>query len=136
MNTSADENGHQAVIADLLNLSQYLADSSAISLQGPDRICCTQAGRVRVYAVSDTATAGSSGVAYHIVKILRNGQDETGVGLDTRVAEIAAYTTYSLGSLAVSAGTVLKVSVSVTGAPAPTLSTANFSLRCDLTPRG
>ena len=92
------------------------------------------AGAVRVYASTDTATAGSTGVNYHIFNCTRQGQAEQAYQVDTRQGELAAYTECFLGEFSCGQGDVLASKVKVTGAPALTLSQTNFSLRCELKP--
>jgi len=98
-------------------------------------ISIPRSGICAVYAVSDTSTTGSTAGNYHIVKVLRCGQHETGLSYDTRNTEIQAFTPFYLGTLSVGVGDVLTVSVSVSGTNSVTLYPDNFSLRCELTPR-
>lgn len=131
-----DADGFESVKSDLQLLAASSAQRVAVRYGGGDRILVGVAGMAQVWAVSDTATAGSTGVAYHVVTLLRNGQSETGRQEDTRNGEIAQYSQLFLGQLTVSPGDVLRVNVAVTGAPVPTLSVANFSLRCDIAVEG
>lgn len=126
--------GFELVKSDIRAVSQFLADANTIWLSGTDRICLPVKGRARFWCVSDTATAGSTGAAYHILSLTRNGQSETGLTVDTRVAEIGQYTLNYLGDIVGSQGAFCKLVVAVTGAPAPTLSAANFCLYCQLSP--
>lgn len=98
------------------------------------RVSVPVAGPVRVYASSGRATAGSSGIAYHIINATRQGQAEQAYQIDTRQGELAAYTEAFLGEFQCGQGDVLRINVAVTGAPAPTLTEADFTLRCELKP--
>lgn len=98
------------------------------------RVSVPVAGQCRVWASTDTATAGSSGVNYHIINGTRQGQAEQAYQVDTRQGELAAYTECFLGEFACGQGDVLAIKVTVTGAPAPTLAQTNFTLRCELKP--
>lgn len=129
-----NQEGFDLVKADLRSINLFLEDLSTINLSGSDRICIPQNGRARFWCVSDTATAGSTGIAYHVLSVLRNGQSEAIVTVDTRNAEIPQYGLNYLGEVTVSRGSFCKLNVAVTGAPAPTLSAANFTLLCQLSP--
>jgi hypothetical protein len=90
-------------------------------------------GQVRVWAVSDTATAGSTGAAYHTLTLYRNGAAANTQTYDTRRAEVPKYLGGAyLGEATASVGDVLYLNLAVTGAPAPTLTTANFTLLCQV----
>lgn len=96
---------------------------------GTYRACIPVSGQARLYAVSDTATSGSTGAAYHVLAATRNGTVPLTLTYDTRRTEIPAYLGGCyLGELTVSVGDIVTVRVTVTGAPAPTLTSANFSL--------
>ncbi len=129
-----DAEGYELVKADLRTLSQSLDTSATVYLSAGSRFVVPIAGKARFYCVSDTATAGSTGAAYHVVTILRNGQSEGIISLDTRNAEIAQYGLNYLGELTVSPGALCVLNVAVTGAPVPTLSSANFGIFCRLNP--
>lgn len=96
------------------------------------RVSVPLAGPVRVFASSGRATAGSTGVNYHVFNATRNGQAEQAFQIDTRQGELAAYAECFLGEFACGQGDVLRIGVTVTGAPAPTLMEADFTLRCEL----
>lgn len=96
------------------------------------RVSVPLAGPVRVFASSGRATAGSTGAAYHIINATRNGQAEQAFQIDTRQGELAAYSEIFLGEFQCGQGDVLRINVTVTGAPAPTLTEADFTLRCEL----
>lgn len=90
-------------------------------------------GVVQVWAVSDTATSGSTGAAYHTLTLYRNGAAANTQTYDTRRTEVPAYRGGAyLGESSVGTGDILSLNLAVTGAPAPTLTTANFSLLCKL----
>lgn len=129
-----DAEGFELLKQDMRSTSQLLASSNVIYLSGADRICIPVQGRARFWCVSDTATVGSTGAAYHVLSLLRNGQSEAVVTVDTRNAEIDQYGANYLGEITVSPNSFCRLNVAVTGAPAPTLSTTNFALRCELSP--
>lgn len=113
---------------DVQRLAQRPMESVTMT-SGSYRAVAETAGIARVWAISDTATAGSTGVDYHTLAITRNGVAPVTTTYDTRRTEIPRYLGgVYLGEITVSQGDVLAVSVTVGGAPAPTLTTANFSL--------
>lgn len=121
----------EALKSDMATVGRALNTAAVIPLTGT-RVVIPQSGSVVAYVVCDTLTV-STGIAYHIVKVLRSGQTE-GRSYDTRNAELPAYQRIYLGTYAVSTGDLLTVSVAVTGAPVPLLSAANICLSCELTP--
>ncbi len=128
-----DDPGFQAVKADLQQISTVLGQAAAIPIAAGDRFLCPRTGTAQFWTSSNTTTV-SSAALYHTVTCLRSGQSETGISLVTTANEIVAYQEYFMGEIPVSQGNIISVSVTVTGAPVPTLSSANFSLRCELTP--
>lgn len=115
------------------NSASSVRKTTAISCSGY-RATMPSSGVANVWAVSDTASAGSTGAAYHTLTLRRNGSAIGTLTYDTRRIEIPAYRGGAyIGKTKVAASDVLSVGVSVTGAPAPTLSTANFVLFCTLT---
>ncbi len=128
-----DAPGMEAVKADLQQLSVLTGRSTAISIATGDRFLSPRTGTAQFWISSNTATV-SSAALYHTVTCLRSGQAETGISLVTTANELVAYQEYFMGEIPISQGNTIAVSVVVTGAPVPTLSSANFSLRCELTP--
>lgn len=107
--------------------------TNLVLTSGTYRAVMTVAGVARIMAISDTATAGSTGAAYHTLSATRNGTTPLTLRYDTRRTEVYAYRGgVYIGELTVSAGDVIAVAVAVTGAPAPTLTTANFLLSITL----
>lgn len=89
-------------------------------------------GVVQVWAVSDTATTGSTGANYHTLRLYRNGAAANGQTYDTRRTEVPSYKGGAyLGETSVAEGDILALNLATTGAPTA-LTTANFSLRCKL----
>ncbi len=129
-----DEPGFEAVKADLQQISTVVGQAASIPLVAGDRFLVPLTGVAQFWTSSNTATV-SSAANYHTITCLRSGQSETGISLVTSANELVAYQEYYMGELNVSQGNTIAVSVTVTGAPVPTLSSANFSLRCQLTPR-
>lgn len=136
-NSGFNAEGHESVKADLVSLANAANAASAIKqFSGADRLLLPISGRARIFACSNTTTV-STGIAYHTIKILRSGTSDGTMpnGVVTSNAEITAYTQFCLGELNVSNGTMIELSVVATGGPAPTLTTANFTIRADVTPR-
>jgi hypothetical protein len=134
-----DAKGFEDVKTDLQTLSILGRQERIIHLSGGDRLVVPVDGTANLYTVSDTATTSSS-TAYHTITCLRSGQSISTItdnanALVTTANELVAYEEYFMGTVPVSQGNVLKVNVAVTGAPTPTLSSDNFGLRCELTPR-
>lgn len=133
-NAPFTEEGFEQVKTDLQQVALQINRGDPVMLNGSDRIFIPKAGRAACFMVANQSTVSSS-TAYHLFQVLRSGQAESGIVVDTRAAELVAYREVSLGEVDVSQGTLLEVSITVTGAPAPTLSTANIALRCELTER-
>lgn len=121
----------EALQSDVQAIGRRLNQSALIYLSG-NRLVMPQGGAADVYVVSDTATAGSTNTDYQVFKVLRSGQDE-GKGYDARNVELPAYSLVYLGTLTVGTGDVLKLSITTTGAPSPTLTVDNLTLLCSLT---
>jgi hypothetical protein len=128
-----DQPGFEAVKADIQQLAVLVGQDTAISIAAGDRFLCPRTGIAQFWASSNTATVSSS-TAYHTITCVRSGQSETGISLVTTTNELVAYQEYFMGEIPVSQGNTIAVQVTVTGSPSPTLSSANFSLRCQLTP--
>lgn len=100
---------------------------------GTPRLVAPGSGVLRVTVISDTATAASTAANYHTFTLRRNGVAANGQTADTRRAEVPAYLGGAyLGEVATAQGDIISVSVTVTGAPSPVLTTANLSLSCTL----
>ncbi len=129
-----DAPGFEAVKADLQQISTVVGQGVALPIAAGDRFLCPATGVAQFWASSNTATV-SSVANYHTIRVLRSGQFETAISLVTTANELVAYQEVFMGEINVSQGNTIAVDVGVTGAPVPTLSSANFSLRCELTPR-
>lgn len=129
-----DVDGFETVKADINTLALAIAQPTTLYLGGPTRMQVPVPGIADVYLVSNLSTAGSTGVNYHIVRCLRSGQDSSGRKVDTRQAELPAYSIRFLGQFTVGQGDILALSLVVTGAPVPTLTLDNLTMRVDLTP--
>lgn len=105
---------------------------TVVRFSGWARVAVPLAGACRVYATTGRSTAGSTGAAYHIINATRNGQAEQPFQTDTRQGELIAYREAFLGEFRCGQGDVLRINVTVTGVPAPTLTEADFTLRCEL----
>lgn len=130
---SASDSPHiiEALQADVASIGRTLNAAATIPLTAL-RVVVPQSGSVAVYCVSDSTTVSTVG-NYHVLKVLRSGQDE-GKSYDTRNAELPAYTRIYFGTFSCCTGDLLTVSVTVTGAPVPLLSSDNICLSCELTP--
>lgn len=128
-----DEPGFEAVKADLQQISTVVGQAAALSIAAGDRFLVPRTGTAQFWVSSNAATV-SSAANYHTITCLRSGQSETGISLVTSANELVAYQEYFMGEIPVSQGNTISVSVTVTGAPVPTLSSDNFSVRCELTP--
>lgn len=124
----------EAVQQDLMSVARVVNAAKVQYLTGVDRIVCPTYGSAQLFVVTDTATAGSTGLAYHAIVGKRSGQAEGEVSIDTQNAEMAANALYYIGKYNVGPGDLLSYTLTVTGAPAPTLTTANLSLLCIFTP--
>ena len=129
-----DTEGFEAVKADLQQLSVVAEQDDSIIIAAGNRFLVPATGVAQFWTSSNTATV-SSAANYHTITCLRSGQAETGISLVTSANELVAYQEYFMGEIPVSQGNTIAVSVTVTGAPVPTLSSDNFSLRCKITPR-
>jgi hypothetical protein len=129
-----DAIGFEQVKTDVQQIALQVNQGEPMLLSGYDRIFIPRAGRARCFGIATLSTVSSS-TAYHLLSVLRSGQSESGITVDTRAAELVAYREFSLGEVDVSQGTLLQLDIAVTGAPAPTLSSANIALRCELTER-
>jgi len=118
---------------DLRDLARVVNAASKVYLTAPDRIATPMAGSADVYVLTNTATAGSGVGAYHTIALSRSGQADGQISIDTRNAEMSAYRAYYLGTVQVGLGDILSYTLSVTGAPAPTLTASNLTLLCILT---
>lgn len=128
-----DEAGFEAVKADMQQLSVLVRQDAAIPIAAGDRFLVPRTGMAQLFMSCNLASVSSS-TAYHTITCIRSGQAETGISLVTTANELVAYREYFMGEIPVSQGNTVAVSVSVTGAPVPLLSSNNFSLRCELTP--
>jgi len=135
LNAPFDAAGFESVKADLQMLALQDEVAAYLHLSGPNRVLVPLAGSAFVYAVTDTATASSGAGDNHVLKCLRSGQDESGLSQSSVNAEYIAYREMYLGRFDVGQGDVLKLSLTVTGAPSPTLTADNFTMRVALRPR-
>lgn len=126
------------VKADMQRLAGLTAKGNTVTVSsGTYRLVATAKGILRAYVISDTATAGSTGAAYHTFSLRRNGVAANTQTFDTRRGELPAYLAGSersgyLGEVPVAVGDVISVFLVVTGAPAPTLTTANLCISCTI----
>jgi len=118
---------------DILRLAQQvLGPATTTHGSGNHRWTASGAGIADVWAVSDTASTGSSGANYHTLSLFRNGAAANTVTYDTRRTEVDSYKGGNyLGQTTVSVGDMLVVNIATTGVPTA-LTTANFSLVCKL----
>lgn len=128
-----DKEGFEAVKADMQTLSVLANQDNTIHIAAGDRFLVPRTGIAQLFMSVNLATVSSS-TAYHTITCVRSGQSETDITLVTTANELVAYQEYFMGEIPVSQGNTIAVSNTVTGAPSPTLSSDNFSLRCELTP--
>lgn len=130
---SWEEWAHQ-VRHDLLTIIWWLGKHvETVHLSGPF-VVCPVAGQVRVYGTSLVAVP-LSGVNYYTIAGTRQGNASSLTTVGTNVMALPAYQEVFLGEFTVAQGDVLGASFVATGAPAPTLNTTNFVIRCELTER-
>jgi len=99
---------------------------------GTYRLPMTASGIAEFWAISDTATTGSTGANYHTISLRRNGAAANTITYRTDRVEMPAYLGGAyLGSSPVGQGDVMAVNIATTGAPTA-LTTANLSLLCKL----
>ncbi len=126
----------EAIISDLQTLAEAINFRQIIPHNGGDRVVIQTAGVAKVHCTSSVTTTGSDGSNYFTIKVLRNGQDETGLSRDSRQGEIQGHSEFYLGVVAVGRGDILSLQVAMTGGPIyPILTSANVSLRVELGPQ-
>lgn len=118
---------------DIQRLAGILAGGVTLSVTSGSYLLVAPAnGIADVWAVSDTATTGSTGASYHALSLYRNGAAANTTVYRTDNTEVyACLGGVYLGQATVGEGDVLTVNVATTGAPS-SLTTANLSLRCKL----
>lgn len=118
---------------DLQRLAQQVQAGATVWLgSGNYRLVATADGIADVWAVSDTATTGSTGANYHTLSLYRNGAAANTVTYRTDRTEVIAYQGGNyLGQATVGIGDVLALNLATTGAPTA-LTTDNFCLLCQL----
>lgn len=118
---------------DIQRLAGILAGGVTLSVtSGSYRLVAPANGIADVWAVSDTATTGSTGANYHSLSLYRNGAAANATVYRTDNTEVYAYLGgVYLGQSTVGEGDVLTVNIATTGAPS-SLTTTNLSLRCKL----
>lgn len=122
-----------AVRQDMRNLGKAVG-SAPLYLSGPRVIVPLQGLSqitANVWAVTDTATAGSDGSNFHTLAAMRSGN--LGNAIDSSAAEFPAYGPMWLGEFPVGFGDLLALSLVVTGAPVPVLTLDNFTVLAILT---
>ncbi len=126
----------EAIISDLQTLAEAINLRQVLPHNGSDRLVIPTAGVAKIYCTSAATTVGSDGSNYFTIKVLRNGQDETGLTRDSRHDEIQGYSEFYLGISNVGKGDILSLQVVMTGGPIyPILTSANVSMRVELGPQ-
>jgi hypothetical protein len=118
---------------DFASLAKILNQGTTIKLTAPDRLLMPSFGRAEVYVATNVSTASSSGIDYHTITLKRSGQAEGSQSIVTTNAEMTAYKLYHLGAVNVGPGDILSYTLTVTGAPSPTLTSANITMLAILT---
>jgi hypothetical protein len=119
---------------DFASVARVLNQRQVIHLSAPDRLLIPEFGKAEVYIATNVSTASSSGVDLHTITLKRSGQAEGTQSIVTSAAEMVAYKLYFLGTVAVGPGDILSYTLTVTGAPSPTLTSANLTMLAILTP--
>jgi hypothetical protein len=122
---------------DVVRIGSALNQNQPVTVtSGSQRAICPQSGVCTITLLTDTATAGSTGVNYHTFQAFRNGLAISGGQFTVVTAasrEVAAYGTGTfIGQLPLAENDVISLSVVVTGAPAPALTVANLMVRLSL----
>jgi hypothetical protein len=120
--------------SDIQRLAGSNASKNDYGDSGSHRCCVNSAGVADVWAISDTATSGSSAGNKYVLSVQRNGSSGSPVTYDSSVNELFAYRGgMYLGQVTVGPGDVLSILVTKTGTPTPsTLTTSNFIIRYKL----
>lgn len=117
---------------DIQRLADLSAGKTVYFGSGNHKAVSPGNGVVDVWAVSDTATTGSTGANYHTLTLYRNGAAANTQTYRTDRTEIVSYKGGNyLGQATVAEGDLLTINLATTGAPTA-LTTANLSLRCQL----
>lgn len=139
-----EEEDTQAAIAsigdDIQRLSNGTQVNKSLIFSGYQRVAVPYTGQLRLMAISDAASTGSTGVNYLKIYGVKNGvgTSTTGMGgngiiYDTSKKEMPLFQGgVYLGEISVAQGDVIQVAVTSVGAPAVPLTAANFTLLCTL----
>jgi hypothetical protein len=107
--------------SDIQRLAGSNASKNDYGDSGSHRCCVNSAGVADVWAISDTATSGSSAGNKYVLSVQRNGSSGSPVTYDSSVNELFAYRGgLYLGQVTVGPGDVLSILVTKTGTPTPT----------------
>lgn len=103
---------------------------------GNHRIVATRAGMADIWVLSDTATAGSTGATFMLIRLARNGVTQFNLPYIFQSTATTEFPSYSggvyYGKMALALGDVLTVVPFANGIPVPTLTIANFMIRISL----
>lgn len=125
---------------DVQRLSCGTQVNKPVALSGYQRVACPFSGQLRLTAISDAASTGSTGVNYMKIYGVKNGVGTSATGMggngivyDTSKKEVPLFLGgIYLGEISVARGDVIQVAVATTGAPAIPLAASNFTLLCTL----
>ena len=138
-NADFSEDGHRKILMDLRNIAQAVnanskpAANQPASYGGGPTANVPVAGLAKVFLTPNASFVASS-LGYYTISCIINGVPKAGISIVTNTQSITAYKQLYLGSAQVSQGSMVETQVVATGAPATTLTSANFSVRVDLSP--
>ena len=132
---------HAAILQDLRNIAQAIAANQPsvnqpASYGGGSTANVPVAGMGKLFATCNLAVAQSSANYYTITATVNGAARSGGVSVITQSQAITAYAPLYLGTMPMSKGSMVEVVVTPTGAPATTITAANFAIRVDLSPQG
>lgn len=103
---------------------------------GNHRLVCPRAGMADIWLLSDTATTGSTGVDFMLIRLARNGVTQFNLPYIFQCRANNEFPAYSggiyYGKLALALGDVLTVVPFANGIPVTPLTIANFMVRISL----
>ena len=130
--------GHAKILTDLRNLAQAInanqpGKQQPASYGGGQTAQPPVAGIAKIFCTPNASISANS-LNFYTIQATINGVAKAGVKVITSVQGITAYNQLYLGSAQVSPGSMVETSVVATGSPSTTLTSANFSVRTDLSP--
>jgi len=138
--TAGSPEAHAAILQDLRNIANAIAQnqpgvSQPASYAGGSSVNLPTAGMGKIFATCNTTVAQSSASYYTLTGLVNGAARSGGVSVSTQAQTITAYQPLYLGTMPVSKSSMVEIQVTPTGMPATTITSANFSLRVDLSPQ-